>query len=86
VVSISADSCRVEGGTLASPALSRELPVAEDECQRERRCDKGVATHGRVLFRMKGEAGMPVLLYDDDHLALSTAVELAKKNSLPATE
>jgi len=29
---------------------------------------------------------MPVLLYDHDHLALASAIKLAKKNSLPATE
>ena len=29
---------------------------------------------------------MPVLLYDHDHLALASAIKLAKKNSLPATK
>src|SRR6185503_17528893 len=33
-----------------------------------------------------GQAGMPVLLYDHDHLPLASAIKLAKKNSLPATQ
>src|SRR6185503_1558338 len=39
-----------------------------------------------LFFPLLGQAGMPVLLNDHDHLALAAAVKLAKKNSLPAAE